>query len=362
MRARKLKTVAFLLLFTYIFGALSIGAFAFSSDECQDAFKLNGDTEISSRFFEFFEKSNGNKTKKLAVGGDVFGIKIDELGLSVTDAKKNSSFQAGDRILKLGEVTLNSIKTLEDILDSCGGKPLNFEILRDGEKMKISVTPRLEDGEYKLGINLREIAQGIGTVTYIDPDNMSFAGLGHGVLDSGGNLIPIEDGTTTKVILGGIKKGECGKPGELSGVLGKSATGEIYSNTECGIFGYFEGVSLESLELYEIGKKSELTLGEAEIISSVKNSGRAKYKIEITEIDEDSTGSKSFKIKVTDDSLIALTGGIVRGMSGSPIIQNGKLVGAVTHVLVANPTEGYGIFIENMLNAGHTARNELPAA
>ena len=166
---------------------------------------------------------------------------------------------------------------------------------------------------------------------------------------------------TTKVILGGIKRGECGKPGELSGALGKVNTGTILSNTECGIFGKLGDAELENAELYKIAKKEEISIGKAEIISTVKNGKTARYEIEIKEIKLDEDGSKCFKIKVTDETLIALTGGIVRGMSGSPIIQNGKLVGAVTHVMVANPTEGYGIFIENMLKSAGNAINQKAA-
>ena len=154
--------------------------------------------------------------------------------------------------------------------------------------------------------------------------------------------------------LGGVTRGEIGKPGELSGILNKKHLGEVAINSECGVFGVLDSFDTQSREALPVGKKSELHRGEAEIISTVKNGKRQSYKIEITEIDKSSTGSKSFKIKVTDPTLITITGGIVRGMSGSPIIQDGKLVGAVTHVLVANPTEGYGIFIENMLSAAQS--------
>jgi stage IV sporulation protein B len=160
----------------------------------------------------------------------------------------------------------------------------------------------------------------------------------------------MRDGEVCGAILGSVKRGEAGNPGELSGVLNKKHLGSIYKNSSSGVFGVFSDFD-RSREAIPIGYKSEVKIGEAEIISTVKNGRKTNYKIEIYEIDESSTGSKSFKIRVTDPTLIALTGGIVRGMSGSPIIQNGKLVGAVTHVLINDPTTGYGIFIENMLNA-----------
>ena len=153
------------------------------------------------------------------------------------------------------------------------------------------------------------------------------------------------------MILGGVTRGEIGKPGELSGVLNRKHIGNIYKNSECGVFGTIENLDTEDMTPIPVAKKKEIKTGEAEIICTVKGGKKAKHKIEITEIDINSTGSKSFKIKVTDPMLIATTGGIVRGMSGSPIIQNGMLAGAVTHVMIAEPTEGYGIFIENMLSA-----------
>ena len=152
-------------------------------------------------------------------------------------------------------------------------------------------------------------------------------------------------------MLGGIKRGEPGKAGELAGVLKNEIVGEIKTNCECGVFGALTTLPDYCTELIPMAERSEIMCGTAEIISTLKNGYREKYTIEISDVDMASYRSKSFKIKVTDPALIAITGGIVRGMSGSPIIQNGKLVGAVTHVLVANPTEGYGIFIENMLSA-----------
>ena len=361
MRAKKLKAFAFVLCFIYCFGAFfAPRANAFENiDGTVPAISEN--IEISSRFFELFSGKE-KETKTLALGGGVFGLRIKEEGVSVTDAKESSAFKVGDRIIKISEKTPESAAEIEETVKASRGAALDFEIIRSGEKMNLRVSPILTNGEYKLGVSLRSGASGIGTISFYDPETGLFGGLGHGVCDSIGNLIPIESGVTTKVILGGIKRGESGKPGELSGALGKLNTGTILTNTECGIFGKLENFDMENAELYKVAKKEEIQSGKAEIISTVKNGKSTRYEIEIKEIKLDENGSKCFKIKVTDDTLIALTGGIVRGMSGSPIIQNGKLIGAVTHVMVANPTEGYGIFIENMLNASQTARNELPKA
>jgi len=359
MRARKLKAVAFVLLLIYTLTA----AFGISSAayEAETVRAQDENIEISSRLLELF-KENEKDAKTLAVGGTVFGLKIKEEGVSVIDAKHRGGLEAADRILKVNGISVTSPKDVEDAVKASSGKPIEFEIIRNKEYTKINVTPSLENGEYKLGVSLRSVCSGIGTVTFYDPETKLFGGLGHGICDSRGELIPIEDGMTTKVVLGGIKKGECGKPGELSGVLGKVNTGAILTNTECGIFGTLDSFEAEASSIYKTASKEDIKCGKAEILSTVKNGRCERYEIEIEEIDLSATGSKCFKIKVTDDSLITLTGGIVRGMSGSPIIQNGKLVGAVTHVMVANPTEGYGIFIENMLNASVSTRNELPAA
>ena len=218
--------------------------------------------------------------------------------------------------------------------------------------------------EYRLGVVLKDGAAGIGTITYIDPETGDFGGLGHGICDTDtGEVINFTEGQITGVILSGVKKGEEGKPGELSGLLTDKVKGVLYSNTECGVFGKLDSIpeGLSSTAI-EIAHRDDVHSGEATILSTVKVGSVKEYKIEISDINKGSTGTKSFKIKVTDPALIAITGGVVRGMSGSPIIQDGKLVGAVTHVMVANPTEGYGIFIENMLSASESARTNISAA
>jgi len=347
MRAKKLRAFAFILFFIYALGAF-FGASSSAREEAVPA--LSDNIEISSRFYELFG-GREEERKTLAVGGGVFGLKIKEEGISVVDVRHGSALCVGDRILSLNGKNVESVKEIEEAVQGSQGKPLQFELIRSGERLKISVTPSHEGDKHTLGASLRSSASGIGTITFYDPETKLFGGLGHGVCDSSGIIIPLADGVTTKVVLGGVKRGECGKPGELSGVLGKVNTGSIISNTECGIFGKLDFFDLDDADLYELAYKDEIKPGKAEIISTVKNGKSERYEIEIKEIDLDATGSKCFKIKVTDETLIALTGGIVRGMSGSPIIQGGKLVGAVTHVMVANPTEGYGIFIENMLSA-----------
>ena len=316
---------------------------------------LSESVKVSSRIWELFFKdknASASETRMLALGGSVFGIKMDLEHPVVQECAENSLFEKGDAILSINGKGVKCKEDVERILGESGGEAVSLVIMRCGAEIKLCAKPQGSDGKYRLGIKLRDTALGIGTVTYIDPENGNFGGLGHGVSDSeSGELIPISGGDTSGVILGGLHRGECGKPGELVGILTAEDVGDIYNNTDCGVFGKFTSEKYKSRRLVEIADKASVKAGEATIISTVKNGKEGEYKIEIYDVNYSSDGSKSFKIRVTDEALVALTGGIVRGMSGSPIIQNGKLVGAVTHVMVANPREGYGIFIENMLNA-----------
>ncbi len=324
------------------FAPIKIGA-DFTSDK---------DVRVSSRFYElFFGKKDKQNRIMLCPSGDAFGILIKEDGVTVCSSSA-AGILPGDRIIRIGRNECIEAKDVYDAVRQSGGAPLNITLIRNGEETSISVTPKYKDGEYVLGITLRSQSAGIGTITFIDPETLSFGGLGHAVSDSEtGEPVSVKNGIASGVTLGACKKGMPGKAGELSGILNRNSIGSIFKNTECGVFGKLETLPESAGTAIPIAYKSEVKSGEAEIISTIKNGKTSSYKIEITEIDQSSNGSKSFKIKVTDPALIALTGGIVRGMSGSPIIQNGKLVGAVTHVMVANPTEGYGIFIENMLSA-----------
>ena len=315
--------------------------------------------KISSRVYElFFGKPNNDNAKStqkyLIPGGTVFGVLIDEEGATVLATAFSSPLTVGDRIISVNGKKVRSAEDVEEETRNSHGKSLELSVVRKGENITLSVTPRLKDGEYKLGVNLRSKTAGIGTITYIDPTTRAFGGLGHGVTDNeSGSLVSIEKGEVHNVVLGGCKRGESGRAGELTGVLKQNCYGSIFLNTGVGVFGILDEIPTDLDAPLPVASRTEIKEGEAEIISTVKNGKRMRYKIKIEDVDYTSTSSKSFKIKVTDPVLVALTGGIVRGMSGSPIIQNGKLVGAVTHVMVADPTEGYGIFIENMLNAAN---------
>ena len=330
-----------------------------ATDEAVSA--LSDDVVLSSRIWELlFGKKE--QCAALIPGGNVFGIKLKQSHVTVAEAKGIPALSAGDVILSINGKEIKSAEEARAAVAASGGESVTIRALHKGESIGIEVRPTLDGGEYKLGVTLRDGVVGIGTVTFIDPETGLFGGLGHGICDGdSGELVDIATGEITGALLGNIHKGEVGKPGELTGILTEQKLGTVSSNDECGVFGYLYEIPA-GLETCKIGKRDEVHEGEATIISTVKSGKTAEYKIEIYDIDKSSDGSKSFRIRVTDEALKALSGGIVRGMSGSPIIQDGKLIGAVTHVLVANPTEGYGIFIENMLNASRNARNELPRA
>ena len=236
-----------------------------------------------------------------------------------------------------------------------GSRRLTLNVRRDGEEMKVEMTPvQTADGDYKLGLWIRDDTQGIGTMTYLCT-NGDFGALGHGISDSDtGLLVQSSGGDVYDTEIMGIDKGTFGKPGVMSGVIyygSQSRLGSIEANTNEGIFGVVNDKLRNRIksDAVPVGYRQDVKKGAAYIRSSV--SGEVKdYRIEIQKVDYSTARkSKDMIIKVTDPELLALTGGIVQGMSGSPIIQDGKLIGAVTHVFIQDSTRGYGIFIENML-------------
>jgi stage IV sporulation protein B len=201
---------------------------------------------------------------------------------------------------------------------------------------------------------VRDSGAGIGTVTFIDPTTGAFGGLGHGICDADtGELMPMQRGIVTDVTITGVLPGAPGSPGELRGKFLPIKRGALIRNTECGVYGVFSSLPYAPEGPLPIACKDELHTGEAYIWCTLDENGPSQYRVELSAINKNADGAKCFTVKVIDPALIAKTGGIVQGMSGSPIIQNEKIIGAVTHVLVNDPTTGYGIFIENMLNAAN---------
>ena len=228
---------------------------------------------------------------------------------------------------------------------------MTFTVLRAGKEKELSVTPlKSKDGMYRIGIWLRDNAAGIGTMTYIIPDTLEFAGLGHGICDGETmSLMPLLRGSVSEVELSSVIKGQSGIPGELKGSFRGGKPGSLISNKSTGEYGVLITLPQGVGEKLSVAAENEIKEGDAIVRCSVSGSVR-DYTVRISKINCHSDNGKNFVVEVTDPALLEITGGIVQGMSGSPLIQNGKLIGAVTHVMVNNPTTGYGIFIGNMLD------------
>ena len=263
--------------------------------------------------------------------------------------------QAGDKIVAVnGERVTNAEDFLRRAADFSGDR-VTLSVERGGEAKTFAVTPRLgSGGTYQIGLWLRDAVRGLGTVTFYDPATGEYGALGHGVgLPETGELMSASGGEIYRADVTGVVMGERGAPGELCGGASSAAPiGSIEENTVRGIFGTSR-TPLGTLPAMPVAAESEIRLGEATILSTVGSGGVRSYDAVITRIARSGDGGK-LTLTITDGDLLAVTGGIVQGMSGSPILQNGKIVGAVTHVLVNDPTKGYGISMENMLKEGRT--------
>ncbi len=297
--------------------------------------------------------------KSLIAAGTVFGVKIHIDGVIIagipgTDGPAAASgLKRGDLITKINGKPITSAEQFTECIQNSNGNAIELIYQSGGRDHTATITPiQDENGEYKLGIWIKDSAAGIGTVTFIDPETMCFAGLGHGICDSeSGCLLPFSRGTAEEVLLSGVTIGESGTPGELRGSFAGNQIGKLTENAQTGIYGVLSDIPIGlQKERFPIAEKEDVKEGKAYIFSTVDGEGRKLYEIEISSI-EIKNESRNFLVHVTDPELLEKTGGIVQGMSGSPIIQNGKLIGAVTHVLVNDPTMGYGILIENMLDA-----------
>lgn len=285
--------------------------------------------------------------QKLLCGGDLFGLRMETRGLLITgvdsfqsDGKsvspaKEAGLKKGDVLLKADGMELKSAVTFSKIIAKSGGKPIRLDLERDGkaQTLFLSPAPAAESEAYRAGIWVRDGAAGIGTMTFIDPQTGAFAGLGHPVCDSETGIpFPFGSGTVCHAQVDRITKGGEGSPGELRGSLENTRIGSLQANSPCGIYGKLDENSDKGKDLVPIGLKNEVKPGKASIFCTLDANGKQEYEIEIEEIIGKDRDSKNFVLRITDPELLEKTGGIVQGMSGSPILQNGKLVGAVTHV------------------------------
>ncbi len=308
-------------------------------------------------------KVNVTKRRFVSPGGDVFGIKLYTKGIivvsidSVTtengtaDPAVTAGIKCGDIITTINSQAATSSQQMTEAVENSGGNPLHLRIDRNGEIIEISLTPvKSVNGNFKAGLWVRDSSAGIGTVTFYDDSSGFFAGLGHGVCDiDTGKIMPLNNGEAVRAKVNGFYKSSAGNPGELCGVFSDIALGSLRVNHEMGVYGKL--LQPSGKKLMPVALESEICLGKAQMITTIDDSGPQYYDIEITKIYPSSDlSARNMIIQVTDPILLEKTGGIVQGMSGSPIVQNSMLVGAVTHVFVNSPDKGYAIFSQRMID------------
>ncbi len=285
-----------------------------------------------------------------AVGIDVKCSGLLVVGFAEESPARDSGLHRGDIIIRVDGEDVKEAGALREMIQD--KSQVTLTALRQEEEQSFLVYLRETDGVEMIGANVKSEMAGIGTVTYFDPATSVFGALGHGVTDgTTAKLFPVREGFICKATILTVEKGRSGAPGMLQGAFDSGEVlGQVTKNTPYGIFGTM--INQPEGDLMPVAEKSEVHTGSAEVLCNVDGDKVEKFSVEITRIYpmEDGTG-RDMMLKVTDEKLLATTGGIVQGMSGSPIIQDGKLIGAVTHVLVNDPTTGYGIFIENMLDA-----------
>lgn len=271
---------------------------------------------------------------------------------------KSCGLREGDIITHINSQEVDTIEEVQSILRDVSGEKMSIRALRGDTPLQVTAQAAWcpDDGSYKLGAWIRDSMAGIGTVTFYDPATGSFGALGHGVSDvDTAKLMPLASGAILRSTVTGVQRGQAGTPGQLRGSFDTACElGELSANTESGVFGKLsEADALITGEPVSVAARQEVETGPAVIRSNIQGDEVCEYTVEISRIyPAGSNGTRDMLIRVTDPALLEATGGIVQGMSGSPILQNGKLVGAVTHVLVNDPTQGYGILIENMLDHG----------
>lgn len=309
------------------------------------------------------------KNIELYPGGLPVGVRVSSEGvlvvgysdIDINNEKEESpgkvgGLEIGDVILKINGIEMHNSRDLANVIKKCDKDDIKVDILRHGQNLTKIITLKKENNkDYKIGLWIRDSTAGVGTMTFYDDKSKKFGALGHPITDSDTNeTFLIKSGDVLESSIIGIRKGEKGSPGELKGIFinESNPTGKINKNTQSGIFGELNSNIYKNLNIkpLKVGFRDEIVPGKAKIITTIDENGPQEYEIEIEKIlNQNVASSKSMVIKITDPRLLEKTGGIVQGMSGSPIIQNNKIVGAVTHVLINKPDTGYGIYIEWML-------------
>ncbi len=302
-----------------------------------------------------------SKRKYLVPGGEIFGIKLYTDGVIIVDTDvvetttgtvnpaEKSGLMIGDIIKKIDGVQIESTKHLTKVLEKSQGNEMVVTVVRNNKEINLMFKTYKDSisGKYKAGLWVRDSTAGLGTVTFYNPENSSFAGLGHPIYDiDTDDIMPMKNGEMAEASIKGLYKSSNGAVGELCGVLSGRSKGTLCLNCDEGIYGF---TICRKTETVPLAVRQEIVEGDAQIICTIDNSGPQYFDVKIIKIYSNSTAvNKDMIVKITDNELLNKTGGIVQGMSGTPIIQNGMLVGAITHVFVNEPTQGYAIFAERM--------------
>lgn len=358
----KKRSVAFSVAAFFAIGALLLGIFAPSAlsvknvkaasngtNETLTSFSRGASDEVKKS--EALQKNVNpgayNTRKYVYAGGSIIGIKLYCDGVVVVDTEavetengkvnpaKLCGLLRGDLIKKIDGAFVKTNAEATKIIEKSGGKKMTFEVVRGEDTVLIDFCCVKDSfGYYKAGLWIRDSSAGVGTLSFVKEDGI-FASLGHAVCDvDTGKILPVGEGVVTDASVTGIIKGTSGEAGEICGELNSGVIGDILKNTETGIYGRLYSDKISGLKKYPVAESYEIKKGEAFIISTIETGKTALFKAEITDLNPNSTENKNLVVKITDEALIEKTGGIIQGMSGSPIIQNGMLVGAVTHVCV----------------------------
>jgi len=311
-----------------------------------------GEVELPSFGQKLIPLGRTTGIKLYSEGTMVVGFSnLESCGISPAE---KGGLEIGDVIVELNGKTVDSNENLVSQLKNLTSEDARFTVLRNGQRQAVGVTAVYDTvvSGWRIGAWIRDSIAGIGTITFVDPETGAFGALGHGICDADtGTLMPFGNGAVMASMVESVQKGECGKPGQLTGSFELTRDqGMLCSNTDHGIFGILSDDSLyRGMKAYDLAAKSEIVTGKATILSNVSGNETREYEVEILRVYGDDGDGRDLMLRVTDPELLKTTGGIVQGMSGSPILQNGKLIGAVTHVLVNDPERGYGISIQNML-------------
>lgn len=305
-------------------------------------------------------------------GGELFGIKLYTDGVIIVDFEEIetengmvcpaeiSNLKTGDIIKAINGISVTSSSQFSALLQESKGETVQLTISRNNKikEIKFQTVLEKESNKYRAGLWVRDSTAGLGTVTFYNKNNSTFAGLGHPIYDIDTNeIMPMKTGTMSEVKLSGLNRSTFGNVGELCGILTGKENGKLCLNDDTGIYGYSATNKIKEIP---VAVKTEVKEGKANIICTVSNSAPQIYEIEIIKIYSNAaTVNKDMVIKITDEELLEKTGGIVQGMSGSPIIQNGMLVGAITHVFVNNPKQGYAIFAERMSDVSNKQEKQI---